>query len=270
MIRLRRAFVTGRNAKRNAFLLLFSVAFFLASWLVANVSIGEAVNWVSAMFIVIIAAPSYYYLVRWAGVKKGVAVIVVLGILPVIVEAIGISTGLPYGGFYYTDMMGLKIFDLVPWSVAFAFGPLVLGTMSLAILASKDWRVMLPLSALLLVFVDLVLDPAAVVLNIWVWLEPGPYYGIPITNYTGWFVTALAASAILHIILSGTTKEVAEIPVEIAGSLLISVSFWTGYSFWTGLWIPVVIGILMIAGTLYVILASDVEMIPLSEVSART
>ncbi|TFF91707.1 carotenoid biosynthesis protein, partial [Candidatus Thorarchaeota archaeon] len=191
MMGLREAFVTGKNVKRNIFLLTFSVAFFLASWLVANVNIGEAVNWVSALFIVIIAIPSYYSLVRWAGVSKGVTAIVVLGILPILVEAIGISTGLPYGGFYYTDLLGFKFFELVPWSVAFAFAPLVLGTMCLAVVASKDLRIILPLSALLLVFVDLVLDPAAVVLNIWVWLEPGPYYGIPITNYTGWFVTAL-------------------------------------------------------------------------------
>ncbi len=267
MSRFKEVLVTGRFAKRNVFFLIFSVAFFLASWLVANVSIGEAVNWVSALFIVIIALPSYYYLIRWAGVSKGATVIVVLGALPVIIEAIGITTGLPYGGFYYTDMMGFKIFNLVPWSVALAFGPLVLGTMCLAVVASKDWRVIIPLSALLLVFVDLVLDPAAVVLNIWVWTEPGPYYGIPLTNYTGWFITALVASAVLQLVLTGTSDNAAEIPVEIAGSLLISLSFWTGYSLWTGLWIPVLIGALMLGGIFHVITSQDVELIPLSEIS---
>lgn len=230
----------------NMMLLIFSVAFFLASWLVANVSIGEAETWVSALFIVLLAIPSYYYLVKWTGVTKGLIIIIIFSILPIVVESFGITTGVPYGGFHYTDRMGFKILGLVPWSVAFAFAPLVFGTITISAHLIKDARIALLLSAGFLVVVDLVLDPAAVLLNIWEWDVPGPYYGIPITNYTGWYLTAFIASLIMHALTKETWKDITAPPSLVASSLLLSLAFWTGYSLWTGLAIPVIIGALMI------------------------
>ncbi|MFW9921371.1 MAG: carotenoid biosynthesis protein [Candidatus Thorarchaeota archaeon] len=227
-------------------LVIFSIAFFLASWLVANVSIGEAETWVSAVFIVVLAIPSYYVLSKWVGVTKGLIIIIIFSIIPIVVESIGILTGFPYGGFHYTDRMGFKILGLVPWSVAFAFAPLVFGTITLSAQISKDARIALILSAAFLVVVDLVLDPAAVLLNIWVWDIPGPYYGIPVTNYTGWYLTAFITSIIMHMLTKETWKQIAVPPALLASSLLLSLAFWTGYSFWTGLLVPVIIGFTML------------------------
>ncbi|MFW9964700.1 MAG: carotenoid biosynthesis protein [Candidatus Sifarchaeia archaeon] len=224
---------------------IFAVAFFLASWLVANVSIGGAVTWVSALFIVILSVPSYYFLVRWIGVEWGLILIVFFGIFPIIVEAIGITTGLPYGEFYYSDWMGFKIFGLVPWSVAFAFAPLIFGSLTISTKLVKDWKLQIILSATILVLVDMVLDPAAVVLSIWVWLTPGPYYGIPITNYTGWFLTAFIASLILYQTVRRINGDQFMIPIDVTSSLFISLAFWTGFSLWTGLLIPLGIGLIL-------------------------
>lgn len=226
-------------------LVIFAVAFFLASWLVANVPIGESVTWVSALFIVILSLPSYYFLIRWIGFRWGLALIVFFGIFPIIVEAIGITTGLPYGEFYYSDWMGIKIFGLVPWSVAFAFAPLIFGSLSISVKLVRDWKLQIVLSAIILVLVDMVLDPAAVVLSIWVWLTPGPYYGIPLTNYTGWFLTAFIASLILYQTIQRIEDVQEEFPIEVSSSLFISLAFWTGFSVWSGLIIPIGIGILL-------------------------
>lgn len=233
-------------AREDIFILIFGVAFFLASWLVANVTIGGAVTWVSALFIVLLALPSFYYLIKWAGLRRGILILLFFAVFPIMIEAIGISTGLPYGPFYYTDQMGFKILGLVPWSVAFAFAPLILGSITIANRITKDARLAIPLSAAVLVAVDLVLDPAAVLLSIWVWVTPGPYYGIPITNYTGWFITALIASTIMHLLTSKKTRIAAEVPGFVASSLFISLAFWTGFSVWTGLWVPVIAGFLLL------------------------
>lgn len=230
----------------EVFILVFGIAFFLASWLVANVSIGESVTWVSALFIVILALPSFYYLIRWSGIRRGLVILVFFAVFPIIIEAIGISTGLPYGPFYYTDQMGFKILGLVPWSVAFAFAPLILGSITLANKLTRDARVAIPLSALVLVAVDLVLDPAAVFLSIWVWVNPGPYYGIPISNYTGWFITALVASIIMHLMTMKKIERAADVPSTVATSLFISLAFWTGFSVWTGLLAPIAIGFFLL------------------------
>ncbi len=230
---------------KKLIILIFAIAFFLASWLVANVSIGGAVTWVSALFIVLLSVPSYYFLIRWIGVKWGLILIVFFGIFPIIVEAIGIATGMPYGEFYYSDWMGFKIFGLVPWSVAFAFAPLIFGSLTISSKLVQGWKLQLVLSASILVLVDMVLDPAAVVLSIWVWLIPGPYYGIPITNYTGWFLTAFIASIILYYSLQRISQVQMEIPIEVSSSLFISLAFWTGFSLWAGLLIPLGIGLIL-------------------------
>ncbi|NWF96053.1 MAG: carotenoid biosynthesis protein [Candidatus Thorarchaeota archaeon] len=245
-----------RAGIEDLLLTVFSVAFFLASWLVANVDIGGAVNWVSSLFVVLLALPSYYYLLRWAGTKRTALILAIFGVFPLVVEAIGISTGVPYGGFYYTELMGFRVFGLVPWSVAFAFSPLILGSMALASQLTRRALVAIPFSALLLVAADLILDPAAVVLQIWVWLEPGPYYGIPLTNYTGWFMTATLGSALLHMTLAESWQEAPMIDPRVASSLMLSLAFWTGFSLWTSppLVIPAAVGLLMMTFTAHFIL----------------
>jgi len=39
------------------------------------------------------------------------------------VEAIAVSTGLPYGRFYYSKSFGHMVLGLLPWTVAFAYLP---------------------------------------------------------------------------------------------------------------------------------------------------
>ncbi|MFX1266182.1 MAG: carotenoid biosynthesis protein, partial [Promethearchaeota archaeon] len=117
----------------------------------------------------------------------------------------------------------------------------------------EDARVALPATALLLIMFDLILDPAAVVLNIWVWDVPGPYYGIPISNYSGWFLTGLVAAALMHMMLMETPVKTVKLPTDLAVSLLLIVSFWTGFSFWTSLIIPAAIGLAMTVYLIYVI-----------------
>ncbi|MBD3408369.1 MAG: carotenoid biosynthesis protein [Candidatus Lokiarchaeota archaeon] len=245
MERLLSAYKNPEERMKNLILTIFSIVFFFVSWLVANVPIGEQSTWVSALFIVAIALPSYYFLYRWTTPVRAVVIILLFSIFPIIIESIGISTGFPYGPFEYTEQMGYKILGLVPWSVAFAFAPLVLGSITIANKITNRAILAIPLSALLLVIVDLILDPAAVVLNIWVWGIPGPYYGIPLTNYSGWFFTALIASVMMHILIADDIFKTQDIDADVASSLLVSMAFWTGFSFWTGLWIPVIIGISM-------------------------
>lgn len=239
---------------------IFAVSFFFASWLVANVPIGNTVTWVSALFIVLLAVPSYYNLFNWVGLQKSVLIIGVFAFFPILIETIGISTGFPYGKFHYTDQMGFKVFGLVPWSVAFAFAPLLLGSITIASQITRNARIVLPLSAIFLVIVDLILDPAAVVLNIWVWNPPGPYYGIPLSNYVGWFLTAFIGSLLLHLLTSRDLHVVTRFPSNVASSLLLSLSFWTGYSIWSMLMFPAAIGgTMLICLFYYVIIRNQVK-----------
>jgi putative membrane protein len=109
-----------------------------------------------------------------------------------------ILTGFPFGHYYYTDGLGPKLF-LVPLLI----GPAYLGTGYLAwtlarlILGATEQR--LPgyfiftvpvLASFLMVSWDLSFDPLASTINhLWIWQQGGNYFGVPFSNFMGWFLT---------------------------------------------------------------------------------
>lgn len=47
--------------------------------------------------------------------------------------------------------------------------------------------------------IDWVLDPLAVHIQFWQWYTPGPYYGVPLDNFLGWFTTIASFSLFLRL-----------------------------------------------------------------------
>jgi len=54
------------------------------------------------------------------------------------------------------------------------------------------------LDGLIVVALDLFMDPIAVKSGDWTWLEGGPYFGIPIGNFLGWFFVVVFAMGIFR------------------------------------------------------------------------
>ena len=93
-------------------------------------------------------------------------IISTLVILTLFIEGMGVLTGFPYGHFFYSDLLGIKILGVVPFAVPFAFFPLVLGTVTIVTqYLQKPWKIIL-LSAFLLVIIDFIIDPILVYLGI--------------------------------------------------------------------------------------------------------
>jgi putative membrane protein len=109
----------------------------------------------------------------------------------------------------------------------------------------QPWVIVL-LSALLLVAVDLVLDPVFVHLGIWIWITPGFYYGVPISNYVGWLFTGLVSAAILIILVRWRIGPAFQFPVFVAISLILILGFWSGYTLMIGLVIPFVMSVFLL------------------------
>jgi uncharacterized membrane protein len=119
-------------------------------------------------------------------------------------ELLGTSTGLPFGPYEYTDLLGPKIAGLVPYLI-----PLSWFTMAIPsyLIIRKIYQrngagwswFRITLSSLVLVHWDLTLDPAMSQLTpFWIWGTTGPYYGTPILNLVGWFVVSLFIMASLE------------------------------------------------------------------------
>lgn len=115
-----------------------------------------------------------------------------------ILENTSILTGFPFGHYHYTDALGPKLF-LVPVLI----GPAYIGTGYLswviATVLVEDVRressmlttFAVPLIASFVMVVwDLCFDPSfSTIAHRWIWEQGGGFFGVPLTNYLGWFLT---------------------------------------------------------------------------------
>jgi bisanhydrobacterioruberin hydratase len=210
-------------------ILLFFISYFTVTFISPELSI------ISFIFVILFAIPSFYYLYKDS--KKATYLLISLSIFAYTIETIGILTGFPYSNFYYTDLIGPKI-GVTPLSLPFAFIPLVIGAMYFGLKQTKTWKKILTATTIL-VLSDLVLDPGAVAINLWIFEINGLYYGVPFVNFLGWILAGIIASTIF---LKFEKKQLSK---NILISFYLTITFWTGVAFWLKLTIPLIIGIIM-------------------------
>ncbi len=112
----------------------------------------------------------------------------------ILVEYLGVQYGLFFGHYFYNPDFGLYIAD-IPLTIGTAWLMVIATTHALVkpmVLAIKQpviqWVVYAIVGAIAAVVMDLILDPvAANVKQYWVWHGDGLYYGIPFSNFVGWF-----------------------------------------------------------------------------------
>ena len=109
---------------------------------------------------------------------------------PVMILGVPIEVILFWGAFIY---MGYSITNsLVLWSgrALPSFKNKAVGTLLILIF----------LDAAFVTAIDIFMDPIQVKNGAWIWLQKGPYFGIPLTNFSGWFLVAGLTSAIFRTI----------------------------------------------------------------------
>jgi uncharacterized membrane protein len=110
-------------------------------------------------------------------------------------ELTGTALGVPYGGYHYTEALAPKIFG-VPLVLTCAWLVLVALVQSCVARLPRALRALI--GAVWMTAIDFLIDPlAAGPLGYWRWDDGGAYYGIPWTNFLGWFVTSLIIFAAL-------------------------------------------------------------------------
>ena len=112
-------------------------------------------------------------------------------------ENIGVHTGFPYGRYYFTSLMGPKLF-VVPIFLGLAYvgmaylswtlARLVRGNAESALVGTQIFTTPL-LAASVMTSWDLAMDPIwGTVLHAWIWVDGGRYFGVPISNFFGWLL----------------------------------------------------------------------------------
>ncbi len=221
---------------------VFGAVFFVSSYFMVRFASAVPFGSLSAVFIAIFALPSYVSLLRYTGAWRGLPALIVLSVLPLLVEALAVWTGFPYGEFHYSGLLGYTVLGLVPASVSFAYTPILLGAMTVAgRFSGRSLTRFAFFSTLVNVSIDLVIDPAAVHTGFWGWTTPGVYYGVPLVNFLGWVVTGFVYAALFYL-LTGFEDDL-PLPSSVSTSLIWILCFWTGYNLLNMLLIPGLLGV---------------------------
>lgn len=153
-------------------------------------------GWGDCVFLVLVALLTWMNARRDAGARR--VALSMLGILLISgsIEMFGVRSGFPFGRYAYTDLMGGKIGGILPWVIPVCWLILVFNAyVIISIIFSGQKRrgiISILLTATVVTLVDLNLEPFAVhTMQYWIWeMKDSAYYGVPWTNFLGWFMIA--------------------------------------------------------------------------------
>ncbi len=166
----------------------------------------------------------------WTGALRLLALVFGVSLL---FESVGVATGWVYGPYHYTDRLGPKFLGLVPYLIPVAWFMMsypsfviaerlvkdpqhkttgrrsptgrrtpttpVVGVRSPGTPRERGWVRILAVAAvggLVMTAWDLVMDPIMVAGGHWVWDTNGAYFGIPLQNFWGWWLTVFVTYAL--------------------------------------------------------------------------
>lgn len=163
--------------------------------------------WYGGIFLMLFACTHGWY--RY-GLYKMILFFCITTLIAWLLESFSISTGIPFGRFVYTELLGEKL-GLVPimifpayffngylaWSMAGIF----CGQQKTGI--SRRHLIRIPLIAsLLMVAWNACFDPILSSLKgYWIWRSSGIYFGVPLSNFMGWFITTYLIFQLFALIL---------------------------------------------------------------------
>lgn len=236
-----------RKNKNLILAIIISIFLAIGAFFMINVPLVAEYSTISAINVVLFAIPSFWALSRWLGIKNAILFVAVLGIYALTIESIGLTTGFPYGEFFYNDLLGSRLFGVTPWTVAFAWTPLILASLAVVNRTIESRLLRIVVMAFLLVLIDLVLDPGAVYLNFWKYSTGGYFYQVPWTNFAGWLLSGTIGAIICEILLS-FIKPKSPAPVQLTISCFYILMFWTALVAMAGLLIPAILGLILLIG----------------------
>ncbi|HEX8629541.1 MAG TPA: carotenoid biosynthesis protein [Catenuloplanes sp.] len=134
------------------------------------------------------------------GVRVAAALVVVTTGGGLAVEALGLATGFPFGGYDYSGQLGPKLLG-VPLVIPLAWTWMAWPAWLAGVRLARRRAVRVVLAGVGLAAWDLFLDPQMVGEGYWTWVDPVPALpgvpSVPVGNYLGWLVVALAMMTVL-------------------------------------------------------------------------
>jgi putative membrane protein len=202
-----------------------------------EVPVTQLFTYGASIFVIFFALPSIVSLIRQRGIFLGALLFLLLAGFALAFETFALKTGVPYGKYAYDTVLGNKILGSTPWTIGIAYPILLLGAFWLASKITDGFFRPL-LTAIFTVVTTIVLDPAAVKLQLWKWEHAGPFFGVPYTHFAGWFVAGLAGAWLIQAFWGDKSVKRG---LGFSGALMVW--FWTGVNIGISQWIPAAAGV---------------------------
>lgn len=122
---------------------------------------------------------------RSEGTKK-YGYILLFGVVGIFVEWLGVHFGFPFGSYTYGETLGIKL-DGVPLLIGINWAMLTCITATMASRLASHFAYRVLVGGILMVFLDLFIEPSASNLDFWYWQDDH----IPLSNFIGWLGVAL-------------------------------------------------------------------------------
>lgn len=216
-------------------LFLFYLALLPVYCLARAAGAPAMVWWLTLAIPTVLCSSMLAHAILSLGTRRAAAMFGSAAAITLAAEALGASTGFPFGAYTYTGTLGPQIFGLVPWLIPVAWCGMLYPAWAVAGAITRRSAPRIAVAALAMTAWDLSLDPRMVADGHWVWRTTGPYFGIPLENFVGWAATAALVFLVWTALGCGAVPIEPGVPLPVAaytmvwlGEAIANVLFWAG------------------------------------------
>lgn len=180
-----------------------------------------AFRFAGPVYVVMGALAALAYLGATVGWRVAVTLAATASMLALGAELAGTASGLPFGDYAYSGLLGYRILGLVPFPIPLSWCYMLVGSLVIVARLSRGpvsrrtpWTWALGAGAMMVAW-DLSMDPAMVKTGHWLWgtgamfrnaglpswLESfftgDAFYGMPLSNWFGWALTATVIARVM-------------------------------------------------------------------------
>jgi uncharacterized membrane protein len=182
--------------KRRTLIVLLVLYALLVAIVEINIATGRALpHFITPLSTLVGFAFALLHASQRMGWNRALGLLTCVFIVSLTFESVGVATGLVYGPYHYTDKLGPLFLGLVPFLIPIAWFMMIYPSFVIA-----DWLVpargrwwrflaVATVGGLVMTAWDLVMDPVMVRGEHWIWEVDGAYFGIPLQNFWGWWLT---------------------------------------------------------------------------------